>query len=105
MLGMLLENGGHQVIIESTPQAALARATAEPPDVCVLDIGLPGMDGNELARRLRADAASAGCTLIALTGYGLDSDRKTALAAGFDYFFAKPVDVRELSQVLRSVRG
>ncbi|MDB5962608.1 MAG: sensor histidine kinase [Massilia sp.] len=105
MLGMLLENGGHQVIIEYAPHAALARAAADRFDVCVLDIGLPGVDGNELARRLRADPGTAGCTLIALTGYGLDSDRSAALAAGFDYFFAKPVDVTELTQVLRTVRG
>ena len=75
----------------------------EPYDAIVLDIGLPQMDGNELARRLRADGDTSHAVLIALTGYGLDSDRQTSLAAGFDHFFTKPVDLARLSAVLQAV--
>jgi signal transduction histidine kinase/ActR/RegA family two-component response regulator len=100
MLGMLLEAEGHHVIVEHAPHRALERAIAERPQVCLLDIGLPGMSGNELAQRLRAEAATAGSVLIAVTGYGQAEDRKHALAAGFDDHLVKPIDTRKLMDIL-----
>jgi PAS domain S-box-containing protein len=97
MLSMLLEAGGHQVMTEHGARAALARAEAEAPQVCILDIGLPEMDGNELAQRLRAMPQTAGAMLIAVTGYGQENDRQQTLAAGFDHHLVKPVDAGELS--------
>ncbi|OYU72270.1 MAG: hypothetical protein CFE45_40595 [Burkholderiales bacterium PBB5] len=96
MLAMFLEASGHQVVVEQGAQRALERARAEPPDVCVLDIGLPEMDGNELARRLRAQPETAGLRLIAVTGYGQEHDRRAALQSGFDHHLVKPVDPEKL---------
>ncbi|HBZ05143.1 MAG TPA: hybrid sensor histidine kinase/response regulator, partial [Massilia sp.] len=70
------------------------------PDVCLLDIGLPDFDGNELARRLRRMPQSTGATLIAMTGYGRQQDRDAAQAAGFDHYMVKPVNTVELSDLL-----
>jgi CheY-like chemotaxis protein len=66
----------------------------------LVDIGLPEMDGYELARRLRRDPAVPPVVLVALTGYGRDEDRRRALAAGFDHHLAKPVDLRKLRDVM-----
>jgi PAS domain S-box-containing protein len=103
MLKMLLEASGHEVLVEYEPHRALERALAEKPDVGMLDIGLPGMDGNELARRLRAQPQTAHTTLIAVTGYGNEHDRQNALAAGFNYHLAKPVDTAKLTALLNDV--
>ena len=103
MLGMVIEELGHDVVIEHHPRRAIDRALACRPDVCVLDIGLPDMDGNELARLLRRQAATASSTLIAVTGYGQEQDRDTALAAGFDHHFAKPVDSGQLARLLAEI--
>ncbi|QNA99391.1 response regulator [Massilia sp. Se16.2.3] len=82
-LAMLLEAAGHRVAVEHAPLAAIERARALRPDVCLLDIGLPGMDGIELARRLRAQRESAGALLVAVSGYGQEADRHAAPGAGF----------------------
>jgi len=103
MLKLLLEASGHEVLVEYEPHRALERALAEIPDVGVLDIGLPGMDGNELARRLRAQPETAHATLIAVTGYGNESDRKNALASGFNHHLAKPVDTARLIALLNGL--
>ncbi|MDB5919887.1 MAG: hypothetical protein JWR40_4121 [Massilia sp.] len=100
MLSMLLESSGYEVAAENSARAGLARALAERPDVCLLDIGLPEMDGYELARRLRAAPELAHATLIAITGYGQLEDKQKALAAGFDHHLVKPVDTAELSALL-----
>jgi PAS domain S-box-containing protein len=102
-LGMLLEASGHQVRVEHGSLAALERALAERPDACLLDIGLPEMDGNELARRLRAQPETAGSVLIAVTGYGQEQDRRRALESGFDHHLVKPVDMERLAAVLADV--
>jgi PAS domain S-box-containing protein len=99
-LGMLLEASGHEVGVEHDPYRALERARADRPDVCLLDIGLPGMDGIELARRLRAQPATHDAMLVAVTGYGQDSDRARAMAAGFDHYLVKPVDLDVLRGLL-----
>jgi CheY-like chemotaxis protein len=72
------------------------------PDVAFVDIGLPGMDGYEIARRLRAEPNGAGVLLVALTGYGSASDRDRSRQAGFDLHLLKPVDPKTLQSVLES---
>jgi signal transduction histidine kinase/ActR/RegA family two-component response regulator len=105
VLAMLLEASGHDVVVEHHPQDALARARQQAPQVCVLDIGLPGMDGNELALRLRAQPETANAVLVAVTGYGQESDRHRALSSGFDYHLVKPVDTAKLDAILARVAG
>jgi signal transduction histidine kinase len=100
MLGLYLEAAGFGVTVVQSAHAALAAAQAHPPDACLLDIGLPDMDGNELARRLRHLPGMAQATLIAITGYGQDTDRARTTAAGFDHHFVKPVDMEALLDVL-----
>jgi signal transduction histidine kinase/CheY-like chemotaxis protein len=100
MLGMYLETAGYRVTVVQSARAALEAASAEPPDACLLDIGLPDMDGNELARRLRQLPRMASATLIAITGYGQEADRARTAAAGFDHHFVKPVDMEALLGVL-----
>ena len=96
MLAMYLEVAGHEVLVEHDSQAALERAQRDLPEICVLDVGLPGMDGYELAQRLRAAPATANALLIAATGYGQEADRRRALAAGFDHHLVKPVNAQAL---------
>jgi CheY-like chemotaxis protein len=103
MLAMLLEASGHQVQVEHDPLEALAATLANPPQVCLLDIGLPGIDGLELARRLRARPGTAHALLIAITGYGQDSDRQQILQAGFDHHLVKPIDIAQLYTLLDGV--
>ena len=103
MLAMLLEDAGHEVMTETDPFDALERVQSTRPDVGVLDIGLPRIDGNELARRLRATSAGAAMTLIALTGYGQPADRDAATRAGFDHYLVKPLDPQALEGLLAMV--
>ncbi|MFL6633843.1 MAG: ATP-binding protein [Massilia sp.] len=100
MLALYLETMGHRVFIEHSSLLAIARARMEKPDVCILDIGLPEMDGNELARRLRVEQESAHALFIALTGYGQEHDRLKTMAAGFDQHLVKPVDLTKLAGLL-----
>jgi signal transduction histidine kinase/ActR/RegA family two-component response regulator len=99
-LAMVLEVSGHEVLVEHAPERAIARARAAAPQVCLLDIGLPDMDGAELARRLRAQPETAHAMLVAVTGYGQDSDRARTREAGFDHHLVKPVDLDRLQAVL-----
>ena len=103
MLHMLLTLAGHEV--DSAPDGAsgLEKAAAARPDIAVIDLGLPGVDGYEVARRLRA-AGRDELGLIALTGYGQPADRQAALAAGFDAHVVKPVDPSHLASVIASVQ-
>jgi len=103
LLGMMLESAGHRVHIEHHSHSALDYVAAQGGaayDACILDIGLPGMDGNELARRLRALPGMAAALMVAVTGYGRPQDREASLAAGFDHHLVKPVDIRELLALL-----
>jgi signal transduction histidine kinase len=99
-LAMLLEASGHRVSTAHDPFDALERARAEAPQACLLDIGLPGMDGYELARRLRAQPETRHALLVAITGYGQDSDRRLAMEAGFDRHLVKPIDLDALQGAL-----
>jgi DNA-binding response OmpR family regulator len=100
MLGLYLEAEGYRVTVAHDAHAALAAAGTNPPDVFLLDIGLPDMDGNELARCLRRLPHSAAATLVAITGYGQETDRARSAEAGFDHHFVKPVDMASLLAVL-----
>jgi PAS domain S-box-containing protein len=102
-LAMVLETAGHDVTVEHGPHAALRSASDRPADVYLLDIGLPEMDGNELARRLRAISSKAPATLIAITGYGQTYDREQSLNAGFDHYLVKPADPSKLLQLLSQI--
>ena len=102
MLSMLLEASGYEVSSANGSRAGLKRALAERPDVCLLDIGLPEMDGYELARQMRAAPELAHATLIAVTGYGQEDDKQKAYAAGFDHHLVKPVDTAELTALLQT---
>ena len=100
MLGALLRARGFEVTIVHDGASVLRLAQARHFDVYILDIGLPGMDGYELARRLRASADTAPARLLALTGYGKAEDRQRALDAGFDHHLVKPVDLPALLALL-----
>ncbi len=99
---VLLELSGHEVKTVGDGPEALASAPVYAPDVVLLDIGLPGMDGYEIAVRLRQVAETRSSCIIALTGYGQPADRARARAAGFDHHLTKPADPDEL---LRLVEG
>ena len=102
-LSMFLQSFGHEVVSAHSAKHALQQLPAFGPDVCLLDIGLPGMDGFELARALRAAPATRGAVLIAITGYAQERDRQEARGAGFDELFAKPVDLGALNTLLTQV--
>lgn len=104
MLALLLETVGHQVVIAHGPRRALELALDVRPDVYLLDIGLPEMDGNELAQELRGRPSSAKAVVIAVTGYGQEDDRRRTMAAGFDYHLVKPVNMGELAEILSQVK-
>jgi len=104
MLATLLEVQGHAVSVEYDGRGALLRARIERPHVMLLDIGLPDTDGYALARQLRAIPELRGVTLIALTGYGQDEDRRLAEEAGFDHHLVKPADLAQVSTILASVQ-
>ena len=91
---------GHAVSTSHAPGAALALAAADWPEVFILDIGLPDIDGYELVRRLRALAGARPTRYVALTGYGQAHDKVLARGAGFDHHFVKPVDLEALCRVL-----
>jgi two-component system CheB/CheR fusion protein len=95
-LVMLLEVLGHRVQVVHDGVRALDAGQRNVPDVMLIDIGLPGMDGYELARRIRRHPDLKGIVLVALTGYAQEDDRQRAFAAGFDYHLVKPVDVDAL---------
>ena len=103
MLGTLLEMSGYAVTLAFNGEDGLANAVRVRPDAALLDIGLPDIDGHELARRLRAMPETAGATLIALTGYGQVEDQQRALKAGFDHHMVKPADLGKLLELLATV--
>ena len=100
----LLEIWGHRVDLAETGPEGLEKAFALRPEVALVDIGLPGLDGNEVARRLRAVLGRDQMSLIAMTGYGQPEDRRRALQAGFDRYLVKPVDPSILSRLLSELR-
>ncbi len=102
MLQLLLEARGHRVDVAADGTTGLAELLTLRHDVALLDIGLPGFDGYEVARRLRQQRPDGSTRLIAITGYGQGEDRARALEAGFDEHLVKPVSVVDLERVLPS---
>lgn len=102
-LAEVLELWGHEVTTVHTGEAALT-AAANCPEVVLLDIGLPDMDGYEVARRLRSQSRLQEALLVALTGYGQAADRQLAEGAGFDHHLVKPVDLEELRRIISTRR-
>lgn len=102
-LALLLRLLGYDVTVAFDGRSGLSAARARRPDVAVLDIGLPGMNGFDLARELRTDAAFGRTRLIAASGYGQEADRQKCLAAGFDHHLTKPVDLADLRPLLGPV--
>jgi CheY-like chemotaxis protein len=103
MYALLLQADGHDVHEAEDAAAALAVFESGVPDVAVIDIGLPGMDGYELARRIRSGPSGRDVTLIALTGYGFPEDRERSRAAGFNRHLVKPAAPEDLRQELSNV--
>ena len=102
-LAMLLTALRHKVLTANDGPAALETATSYCPDVVLLDIGLPMMDGYEVAAKMRLSPAHKTTVLVALTGYGQDSDRQKSKDAGFDHHLVKPADFAKLQQILAGV--
>ena len=102
-LGMLLQVLGAEVRIARDGPEALAEFSAYDPSVVLLDIGMPGMDGYEVARRIRSGFPDRRTALIALTGWGQDEDRRRAREAGFDHHLIKPADLDALQGLLASL--
>jgi len=99
-LAALLESMGHEVRTAYDGQRAIALASEHPPDAVFLDIGLPGVNGYDVARALRALPALARTTLIAFTGYGHDEDRRRVREAGFDHHLVKPAGADQLAKIV-----
>jgi CheY-like chemotaxis protein len=102
LLRDLLELEGHRVEVASNGLAALEAAEAFLPDLAFLDIGMPGLNGYEVARRLRAAPALAQARLVAVTGWGTREDRARSEAAGFDAHLTKPVELDALHALIAS---
>ena len=96
MLRRRLERRGFTVTEAEDGLAGLAAAKASPPDLVLMDLRLPDIDGREVTRRLRSDAATATVPVIALTAHAMEGDREAALEAGCDDYDTKPVDLARL---------
>jgi CheY-like chemotaxis protein len=94
---------GQHVCAAQDSASALELARSDRPDVVISDIGMPNMDGCELARQLRKEPGLEGVILVALTGYEQDDDRRQTKDAGFDYHLVKPVSLAALQQLLANV--
>jgi signal transduction histidine kinase/ActR/RegA family two-component response regulator len=100
MLLLLLESAGHEVSAAYNAQDALAMAQRTSPEILFIDIGLPEMDGYELARRLRAIPETAGSMLVAVTGYGQPQDQDRSIESGFDHHLVKPVKMEDVLELI-----
>ena len=99
-LAAMLRLLGHEVMTAYDGAQAVSAVAAFDPDVAVLDIGMPHLNGYEVAAQLRSNASGQKLTLVALTGWGQKSDKLQAVAAGFDHHLTKPVDVDELTVLI-----
>ena len=99
----LLKASGHNVRTAYDGPAAVQAALDYQPDIALLDIGLPGLDGYQVAKRIRQEPALKNIVLVALTGYGQDSDRQASFQAGFDHHLVKPARLEQLTQILAMV--
>jgi PAS domain S-box-containing protein len=101
-LAEVLKLHGHHVAVEHDSYKALTLITSQVPDICILDIGLPELDGNELAKRVRSESALQNTLLVAVTGYGQETDKQAALNAGFHHHLVKPVDYEKLFHIIKT---
>ena len=99
---MLLESSGHEVHVAHTGTEALEIAKRVRPEIALLDIGMPDMSGYDVAQSIRHEAWGKDLTLIAVTGWGQDSDKRRALAAGFDQHLTKPIDPAKLRAIVEA---
>lgn len=99
MMAMFLQAYGAETAVENHPIAALERNEKTTFDVFILDIGLPEIDGHELARRLLQRPGNAASVFVALTGYGTEEDKRKSAAAGFHYHFVKPLNFERFLRV------
>ena len=97
---MLLRLDGHELHVATDGLEAVELFARVQPDVVILDIGMPGLSGHEVARRIRDQSGDRAVTLIAVTGWGQKADKDRAAASGFDHHFTKPVEPNELSALL-----
>jgi PAS domain S-box-containing protein len=104
-LALLLQFSGHEVHVAHEGEAALRLADAVRPDAVLLDVGMPGMDGYEVARRLRQRPGTKDLVIIAVTGYGAEADRRQARAAGFDHHLTKPIEVASVADLIARRRS
>jgi CheY-like chemotaxis protein len=104
-LAMVLELSGHDVRVAHGGCAALTLAQTFRPDVALLDIGMPELNGYEVAKELRREPWGTGILLIALTGWGQDDDRQRAKDAGFDHHLTKPLDLDTLETLLANSKA
>jgi CheY-like chemotaxis protein len=102
-LALLLQAWGYEPLVACDGPSGLALAAARPPAAALIDVGLPHMDGCEVARRLRARAGTDRALLVAITGYTRDQDRQRSREAGFDHHFVKPVEPEELRVLLAAL--
>jgi two-component system, sensor histidine kinase len=102
LIQMQLEMWGHEVSTAADGPSGLQEALRLRPDVALVDVGLPGMDGYDVARQIRSAEGGDRIRLVAMTGYGRPEDRDRALAAGFDAHLVKPVDPRQLQDAIDS---
>jgi CheY-like chemotaxis protein len=100
-MGMLLELGGHEVIVAHSGNEALELGRQHRPQVVILDIGMPDINGYEVARRARSEDWGKSAYLIALTGWGQAEDKERARVAGFDRHLTKPVDPDLVEEILK----
>jgi DNA-binding response OmpR family regulator len=103
-IARLLQIHGHDVQIAHDGPSGLARARESRPEFLLLDIGLPGIDGYQLAAQIRRDDGLKGATLIAISGYDRDDDRMLAQGAGFDHHLVKPIDCDELIKLIKDLK-
>lgn len=101
-LALLIGLSGHATHVAHSGAAALEAAERHRPEVILLDIGLPGMDGFEVARQVRQAEDGRRAVLIAVTGYGQDDDRRKSAEAGFDHHLVKPIDLARLEELLNA---
>ena len=102
MFRMMLELAGHEVLEAGDGLEGLEMLKAQRPDVAVIDVGLPGLNGYEIARRFRQEQGSEDVMLVALTGYGTPDARERSRQAGFDHHLIKPVNAEALQEILRA---
>ncbi len=105
LVSRIVEAEKHDFLAAANGTAALELIQRQRPDLILLDINIPGVDGLELARRLKDDATLAGIPIVATTANVLVGDRERCLESGCDEYLPKPIDVRELQMVLRSYLG